>query len=180
VENMDNENISIKGKENMENSIDLNELKKLIPINGLKTDLGILSIAFIEDSDMWVKEIQNTYEEIQTNWKTFPHIFPTLNGHKFFGFGTEKPGKGKYYLCGTISENDPTSINGLERRKITFGNYLRHRINGEMPELYTRVGPAIGYMLEKYNNYLDGTRPIVEYYRSSKSMDCLMPLKEEK
>jgi hypothetical protein len=118
---MDNENISINRKENMENGIDLNGLKKIIP-NGLKTDLGILSIVFMEDSDMWVRKIQNTYEEIQTNWKTFPHIFPTLNGHKFFGFGTEEPGRGKYYLCSTISENDPTSINGLEKYKITWLN----------------------------------------------------------
>jgi hypothetical protein len=160
----------------IENSIELDELKKIIPANGLKTDMGILSIVFMEDSDMWVKEIPNTYEEIQANWKTFPHIFPTLNGHKFIGGGTEEPGKGKYYLCSTVHEHDPASITGLEKRKIAFGNYLRHRINGEN-DLYARIAPAIGYMLEKYGNWMDGTRPIMEYYRSSKSMDCLMPVK---
>jgi hypothetical protein len=161
----------------MENSDGLTELKRAIPVNGLKTEMGILSIIFMEDEEMWIKEIQNTNEEIQINWKTFPHIFPTLQGHKFYGFGTEQPGSGKYYLCSTISENDPKIINGLGKRKISFGNYVRYRLNGETPELFNHVGTAISYMLEKYGRYFDTKRPIMEYYRSNKSIDCLMPIK---
>jgi hypothetical protein len=35
----------------MANCIELDELKIIIPVNGLKTDMSILSIAFMEDSE---------------------------------------------------------------------------------------------------------------------------------
>ena len=57
------------------------------------------------------------------------------------------------------------------------GAYLRTRLRGEPPELYSRIGPTFEAIAAQ--NPSDDTRPSIEFYRRLDEIDLLLPVASE-
>ena len=95
-----------------------------------------------------------------------------LRGRKFYGvFYPDQPA---YAACVAIAKGDDPEALGFERTTIPGGTYLRMRIRGEPPELYSQIGPGFAELLNA--GQVDDSRPSVEFYRRHDEIDLLLPV----
>jgi len=100
---------------------------------------------------------------------------PSLKGRKFFGTFRMRDDGEEYYACVEKLPTDDPAAFGLEVATIPGGRYVRRRVwdweslvaAGRMKE--TSEEFARGYAL-------DPDRPSIEFYRSMKELQILLPL----
>ena len=98
-----------------------------------------------------------------------------LRGRKFFGVfdGAAE----EYRACVVVQDGDDAVALGLERGAIPGGRYLRERLRGMPPELYTRIGPTVKALEATAGADIDESRPVLEHYRRHGEIDVLVPVR---
>src|SRR5436189_4233858 len=81
-----------------------------------------------------------------------------LRGRKYYG--AFYPREKEYRACVEVKEGDDAQALGVESGTLPGGRYLRTRLHGEPPELYSRIGPTFEALAAQ--NPSDGSRPSIE------------------
>jgi hypothetical protein len=95
-----------------------------------------------------------------------------LRGRKYYG--AFYPSEKEYRACVEVKEGDDPEALGLESGTLPGGRYLRTRLSGEPPELYSRIGPTFEALIAQ--NAPDESRPSIEFYRRFDEIDLLLPV----
>jgi hypothetical protein len=95
-----------------------------------------------------------------------------LRGRKYYG--AFYPREKEYRACVVVQDGDDAQALGLERGTLPGGRYLRARLHGEPPELYSRIGPTFEALVAQ--NAPDESRPSLEFYRRFDEVDVLLPV----
>jgi effector-binding domain-containing protein len=98
-----------------------------------------------------------------------------LRGRKYYG--AFYPREKEYRACVEAREGDDAQALGLESGTLPGGRYLRSRLRGEPPELYSRIGPLFEALAAE--NPSDDSRPSIEFYRRLDEIDLLLPVPNE-
>lgn len=95
-----------------------------------------------------------------------------MRGRKFYGVFDEVAVE--YRVCAEIRPDDPEDRFGLEVGELAGGAYLRMRLTGEPPAVYSRIGP--GFKELHALAEADPGRHDVEFYRRRNEIELLMPV----
>jgi hypothetical protein len=98
-----------------------------------------------------------------------------LRGRKYYG--AYYPREKEYRACVEVKQGDEPAALGLESGTLPGGRYLRTRLSGEPPELYTRIGPTFEALIVQ--TAPDESRPSIEFYRRFDEIDLLLPVPGE-
>ncbi|HEY6606231.1 MAG TPA: GyrI-like domain-containing protein [Gaiellaceae bacterium] len=109
--------------------------------------------------------------EIQRGWTRLEELVG-LRGRKFFG--AFYPSTQEYRVCVQIKEGDDPAALGLETGTLPGGSYLRVRLRGEAPQVYSEIGPTFDALAEA--SARDDARPAIEFYRADGEIDLLHPV----
>lgn len=109
--------------------------------------------------------------EIQRGWTRIEELVPP-RGRRFYG--TFDPITDEYRACVEVKEGDDPSTLGLELGTIPGGRYMRARLRGEPPGVYSGIGATFQAMLKRIA--ADKTRPQIEFYRARNEIDLLLPV----
>jgi len=82
---------------------------------------------------------------------------------------------GTYRLCTERLPRDRENPLGLDETTIPGGRYLRLRLSGDPPGVYSQIAAAFDELFEHAEH--DPTRPLIEFYRREGEVDCLVPVK---
>ncbi len=93
-----------------------------------------------------------------------------LKGRKFYG----AINNGEYMACFSFRQEDDTEKMDLEKWEIPRGRYARTVIEN-WTNNRSKIGPAFGEMEKMYKR--DGSRPLIEFYRSHTELVLMMPVK---
>jgi hypothetical protein len=96
-------------------------------------------------------------------------------GRKFYG--AFYPRTKEYRACVVTKEGDDAAALGLETGTLPGGRYLRTRLRGDPPELYSRIGPTFERLLRVA--VADESRPSLEFYRRHDEIDLLLPVADQ-
>lgn len=107
-------------------------------------------------------------------WARLEELVGT-RGRKFYG--AFYPREKEYRVCVVLREDDDPQALGLETGTLPSGRYLRARLHGEPPALYSRIGPTFSQMLT--TTQPDESRPSLEFYRRRGEIDLLLPVVSE-
>lgn len=94
---------------------------------------------------------------------------PSMRGRRFYGY--YEPSEKRYFACVVAQDDDALD---LDRRSLPGGAYARARLRGQAPELYGRIGDAFDLVAKSVA--VDPSRPWLEYYRSDREVDVLVPV----
>lgn len=132
-------------------------------------ELGRIEAVAREDASALSRDVPLDLAAIQSAWPEFEGAFDSLRGRQMFGLVYDRE---QIYRLSTV-RLDRDMHNPLELAETTIpgGRYLRLRLNGEPPEIYSRIGAAFDALFEH-----DPTRPLFEYYRREGQVDCLVPI----
>jgi hypothetical protein len=98
-----------------------------------------------------------------------------LRGRKYYG--AFYPREQEYWARVVTQEGDDPEALGLESGSLPGGRYLRARLRGEPPELYSRIGPTFDAL--SAHAAPDESRPSIEFYRRLDELDLLLPVRGE-
>lgn len=131
----------------------------------------------IERSDVTVMgtATPDDIEHIKVAWAPFEEIVG-LRGRKMYALidTTAKT----YTVCTPVKEEDDPAALGLGTMTFPGGPYLRGRLIGDPPELYTRIGPAMMEIeaIVSASGSIDPRRPLVEYYKRLDEVELWVPI----
>ena len=97
----------------------------------------------------------------------------SLKGRRFYGYYS--PFQREYHACVAIAEGDDPDAKGLSRETLPGGAYLRARLVGEPPEVYSRIAPTFDQMALAKDTK-DFERPWLEFYRARDEVELLLPV----
>jgi hypothetical protein len=95
-----------------------------------------------------------------------------MRGRRFYGVFDAVAVE--YRVCAEIRPGDPVDRFGLEAGELAGGAYLRMRLTGEPPEVYSRIGS--GFTELHAMAEADTARHDVEFYRRRNEIELLMPV----
>jgi DNA gyrase inhibitor GyrI len=130
----------------------------------------------IEREDVPVMFIR-TPDEVEAFGQAFQRLerLVGLRGRKYYG--AFYPREKEYRACVEVKEGDDAQTLGVESGTLPGGRYLRTRLHGEPPELYSRIGPTFEALAAQ--NPSDDSRPSIEFYRRLDEIDLLLPVPNE-
>jgi hypothetical protein len=132
-----------------------------------------LSAAPVERDEIAVLFIR-TPDEVEQFGLAFRHLEELVGtrGRKFYG--AFYPREKEYRACVVMQEGDDAAALGVEAGTLPGGRYLRTRLRGEPPELYSRIGPTFDKLVGLAE--ADETRPSLEFYRRHDEVDLFLPV----
>jgi hypothetical protein len=125
-----------------------------------REEIGVLFIRTADDPREFGPAFQRLEELVGTR------------GRKFYG--AFYPREKEYRACVQVKDGDDPEALGLERGTLPGGRYLRTRLSGEPPELYSRIGPTFEALIAE--TAPDESRPSIEFYRRFDEIDLLLPV----
>ncbi|MEU5263877.1 hypothetical protein [Amycolatopsis sp. NPDC021455] len=108
---------------------------------------------------------------IQARWPAFERRVG-LRGRKMFARVDERAGT--YTVCTPVKPGDRPGELGLRTGVLRGGWYLRGNLVGDPPEIFERSGAGMAEL--RAVAPIDGTRPLVEYYRRHDHVELWMPV----
>jgi hypothetical protein len=97
----------------------------------------------------------------------------SLQGRKFYGTFRRTASGAEYYACvAQLPEDDPQKLR-VETSRIAGGLYARRKLEN-WHERVAEIPQIFGEMLARES--VDGTRPSLEFYRSQKEVELLLPV----
>jgi predicted RNA-binding protein with PIN domain len=105
-------------------------------------------------------------------WERLEAAVGDLEGRR--AYGAFYPRSSEYWACVEIVDFAQDAQLGLESAVLPGGTYLRARLRGDPPELYTQIGPTFDALSGAADPDLD--RPSLEYYRRTDEVDVLLPI----
>jgi hypothetical protein len=110
---------------------------------------------------------------IQALWPAFERRVG-LRGRKMFARVDERAGT--YTACTPVKPGDRPAELGLRTGVLPGGWYLRGNLAGDPPGIFERIGAGMAELRAAAS--LDGTRPLVEYYRRHDRIELWVPVRE--
>ena len=109
--------------------------------------------------------------EIQALWPWFEQRVG-LRGRKMYA--TADVRTNTYTTCTPLRRGDDPAGLGLEVGELPGGTFRRGRLRGPAPEIYASIGP--GFEELESTHVVDGSRPLVEYYRRVDDIELWLPV----
>ena len=94
----------------------------------------------------------------------------SLRGRKCYGAFAD----GEYRVCVQMQDGDEASALGLEEGAIAGGRYVRERLEGQPPAVYSLIKPTMERLAGRPDR--DPSRPEIEFYRRHDVIDLLVPV----
>ncbi len=140
----------------------------------IRTELGVMQKIKIEKMKFLYMEVPNDIESQKNAWPKFEDHFPSLTGRKMYGldYGEKKI----YRVCSFVLEDDKGENFGLKQFEFKGGDYIRLRLKFDPPKLYEKIGPAYDFLINKYEESIDWSLPMIEHYKSHNILDIMIPL----
>jgi hypothetical protein len=139
----------------------VNEQPDAAPVE--REELAVLFISTPDDPEQFGPAFQRLEELVGTR------------GRKFYG--AFYPREKEYRACVVTQDGDDAAALGVESGTLPGGRYLRARLRGDPPELYSRIGPTFHQLLGMAAG--DESRPSLEFYRRHGEVDLLLPVADE-
>jgi hypothetical protein len=124
----------------------------------------------IDRADVEVLEhtVADELTAVSEAWNWFENLVG-LKGRKMFARIDETAGT--YTVCTPLKDGDSFSLSvGV----LPGGRYRRVVLEGEPPELYGRIGPAMEEL--KALGPWDSSRPLIEFYRRHTVVELWVPI----
>ncbi len=132
--------------------------------------LGRVDRVKLEDTPALSKDVP--FDALQEEWPAFKKSFDSLRGRRMMGLVFND--QDVYRLCSVRLDRDTGNPLGLDETVIPGGDYLRMRMQGEAPIIYSQIPKAFEALFEDADH--DDSRPHIEYYRREGEVDCLVPV----
>jgi hypothetical protein len=124
-----------------------------------------------EPTPIMFRRVPDELPAMQKAWAELEDLVG-MRGRKFYGVFDDTAIQ--YHVCAEIRPDDPADHFGLEVGELSGGPYLRLRLKGEPPAIYTEIGP--GFKLLHNTAERDVRRHDVEFYRRSNDIELWMPI----
>ncbi len=135
--------------------------------------LGRIEAVERDDVPALSRDVPLDLPVIQSAWPEFENAFDSLHGRHMFGLIYNRE---RIYRLSTVRlDRDANNPLELVETTIPGGRYLRLRLIGDPPELYSKIGAAFDALFEHAEH--DSGRPLFEYYRREGQVDCLVPIR---
>lgn len=135
-------------------------------------ELGRIEPVERKDVPALSRDVTLDLAAIRAAWPRFENAFDSLRGRQMFGLVYNQQ---QIYRLSTVRlDRDADNPLGLDETSIPGGRYLRLRLLGEPPEIYSKIGAAFDALFEHADH--DPSRPLFEYYRREGQVDCLAPI----
>lgn len=95
---------------------------------------------------------------------------PTLKGRKFYGAVQD----GEYRACVALAPGDDPAAWGFETGVLPGGRYARAKLADWRSQVH-EIARTFRALAEGRD--VDPTRPAIEFYRSSRELVCLLPIR---
>jgi predicted RNA-binding protein with PIN domain len=106
-------------------------------------------------------------------WQKLESVVNDLKKRK--AYGAFYPRASEYRACVEIVDLAEDGQLGLDSAVLPGGTFLRARLRGEPPELYSRIGPTFDALSGAGEPDLD--RPSLEHYRRHDEVDLFLPVR---
>lgn len=126
-----------------------------------------------EDVEVMQRSTADILPAIQELWPLFERQVG-LRGRKMYALVDTRTGT--YTTCTPIRDDDDPETSGLERGVLPGGRYLRGRLLGDLPELYTQIGPGVDELRLLAAASVDAARPVIEFYRRHDQVELWVPI----
>jgi hypothetical protein len=117
-------------------------------------------------------EVPDAAEKIAAGWERMEELVGDMRGRRLLG--VVESGRGVYRTCVQLLDGDRPELLGLGLGTVQGGRYLRLRLHGDPPGVYSRIAPAAKRL--ELTGRRDETRPVIEHFRHRDEIDILMPL----
>jgi hypothetical protein len=97
----------------------------------------------------------------------------SLKGRKFYGTFRMTPSGPEYHACVARLPEDQPSRLGVEEGEIDGGLYARRKLQ-DWHDHIAEIPKIFGEMIARES--VDGSRPSLEFYRSQKELELLLPV----
>jgi hypothetical protein len=121
-------------------------------------------------------EVPGTPEKIAVGWDRLEELVGDMRGRRLLGL--VEPEGDIYRACVQARDGDSPERLGLSAGTVPGGRYLRLRLHGEPPAIYRRIALAVRRLERAAER--DGSRPLIEHFRSREEIDVLMPVTRKK
>lgn len=124
-------------------------------------------LLIVARADSFPDDVQDAFQQIESKLQT-------LRGRRFYGVTFRRP-EGLEYFAGLVPESgeEPRQL-GLPTLEIPAGSWARTRLQGWADKI-DQIPALVEALVEEYG--FDRSRPVMEYYRSSREMDVLVPVR---
>jgi hypothetical protein len=116
--------------------------------------------------------VEDNVAAMQKGWATLEAAVGSLRGRRFYG--AFYPSTKEYRVCVEPREDDDAVALGLERGSLEGGRYLRVRLKGEPPGVYSEIGSTFAELARRSDAHQ--SRPSIEFYRRYDEIDLLLPV----
>jgi hypothetical protein len=125
-----------------------------------------------EDVRVMLRRTSDDQESITRTWAEVETAVGSLRGRKFYG--VFDPATKEYRVCVQMQDGDEASALGLEEGAIAGGRYVRERLEGQPPAVYSLIKPTMERLAGRPDR--DPSRPEIEFYRRHDVIDLLVPV----
>jgi len=119
-----------------------------------------------------LRRTSDDQESITRTWAEVETAVGSLRGRKFYG--VFDPATKEYRVCVQMQDGDEASALGLEEGAIAGGRYVRERLEGQPPAVYSLIKPTMERLAGRPDR--DPSRPEIEFYRRHDVIDLLVPV----
>lgn len=134
--------------------------------------LGRMEPVSLNDTPVLSRDVAFDLDVIRQAWPVFEHSFDSLRGRKMMGLIFDD--EDIYRMCSVKLDRDVDIPLHLYETVVPGGSYLRMRMVGAPPVIYTQIPKAFEVLFENADH--DESRPHIEYYRREGEVDCLVPI----
>jgi DNA gyrase inhibitor GyrI len=117
-------------------------------------------------------QVDGEPDRIRQAWDQLERTIGSRRGRRFYGIFNSVAGT--YRACVELRAGDRAEALGLKVGVLEGGSYLRMRLRQDPLEHYESILAVFEELQEV--NHRDRGRPRIEYYRSRREVDVLMPV----
>jgi hypothetical protein len=119
-------------------------------------------------------EVANNSESQKKAWSKFESRFPSLTGRKMYGldYDSEKI----YRVCSLVLDSDNGETFGLKQFEFEGKTHIRLRLKFPTSELFKKIGPAYGFLINQYKKEINWSLPMIEHYKTNNILDIMIPI----
>lgn len=136
------------------------------------SSLGAVTALVRDDVPIMYLDVAFDVESIQAGWPEFESRFTSLRGRKMMA--VVFPEQEIYRLATVMRDEDDPDALGLDMGVLPGGPYLQLSLEGDVRSVHRNIGPAFEEL--RGLGEVDPGRPYVEVYKSSREIDCLLPV----
>lgn len=143
----------------------------------IRTELGSIQNMTIDSMKFLYMEVPNDIANQKNAWPKFEDYFPSLVGRKMYGLDYDE--SKVYRVCSLVLKNDYGENFGLKQFEFEGGTYVRLRLKFDPPDLFEKIGPAYDFLINKYEESIEWSLPMIEHYKANNILDIMIPVENK-